>query len=75
MIQTSHVMHLLSLCHFQKFGFLGSKMAAYEELITPIYTLFCPFKYIGKTTIATMGYKTLVEQIKTVRAWNILSRH
>ena len=50
-------------------GFLRSKMAAYEELLTPIYTLFCRILTIGKTT---MGYKTLLEQIKTVCAWNSL---
>ena len=42
--------------HFQKFMvFLAVKMAAYEELLTPIYTLFCQIHTIGKTT---MGYKT-----------------
>ena len=43
------------------------KMVAYEELITPIYTLFCQFQSIGKTT---MGYKILFELIKTVCALN-----
>ena len=41
----------------------------YEELITPIYTLFCLIKSIGKTS---MGYKTLFEQIKAVCTWNSL---
>ena len=36
------VMQFFFTCHFQKFVvFLAVKMAAYEELITPIYTLFC----------------------------------
>ena len=62
------------LCHmpFSKVcGFLGSKMAAYEEFITPIYTFFLPKVFpIGKTS---MGYKTFFEQIKTVCAWNSLT--
>ena len=41
----------------------------YKELITPIYTLFCQIKTIGKTS---MGYETLLEQIKAVCAWNSL---
>ena len=58
-------------CHFQNFVvFLAVKMAAYEESITPIYTLFCPIESIGKTS---MGYKTFFEQIKTVCAWNSLN--
>ena len=44
-------------------------MAAYEELITSIYTMFCQIKSIGKTSI---GYETLFKLIKTVCAWNSL---
>ena len=43
------VMQFLVTCHFQKFlVFLAVKMAAYEELNTPIYTLFCPFNPLGR---------------------------
>ena len=41
--------------------FLAVKMAADKELITPIYTLRI-----------SIGYKTLLEQIKTFCAWNSL---
>ena len=57
-------MHFLSHDNFQKFVvFLAIKMAAYEEIITPVYTLFCPIISIGNIS---MGYKTLFEQMKTV---------
>ena len=61
-------MQFFVTCHFQKLVvFLAVKMAAYEELITHIYTLFCPFYTIGKTSL---GYETLLEKIKAVCAWN-----
>ena len=63
-------MQFFVTCHFQKLVvFLAVKMAAYEELITHIYTLFCPFYTIGKTSL---GYQTLLEKIKAVCAWNSL---
>ena len=54
----------LVTCHFQKFlDFSAVKMATHEELITPKYTLFCPFNSL-----------TTIERINTVRASNF-SKH
>ena len=41
-------MHFFVTCHFHKFVvFSAVKVAAYEELITHIYTLFAQFNLLG----------------------------